>query len=593
MKIDSRLGELPLTPEQHFFAACWHNMVHAYSLDSYRVRAMNPENGLRELQRMLVPPANADDLAVVATELAGLLRTDPLLQDPPFAEATAELLDLLPANKEAAKQLDAKKPLILAFSRELLRDVRAEYVGASLDALERMLITDAGAGPTKQRLGRIHAFTGNLLSTLLDRGASIESLYQLYRQVICGVKPEKPYAFAKKFSLLTKLITQAPRKFRVIFVVDNVSNPGTFPSHIGPVTFSAEPPSLAAAPKPPVARYLGAQSKRLFAQVEVETSDYRTAGTEAYSAINNVLDLVRFEYERGRLQLPDEFVITDSGSTANYRIFPIPKVVPNPVALIDNDGLHGFIKSVNELMINPGFQEDGRSRVQSAFRLYRTGADAHVFENKLISWWTAIEYLVKGSNSSSGIGKAVEEALVPVLCLGYIRKLLLSFRSALVAEKVQLEDPHGKPLQLKELSPQDLLSLFRAPEQRQALLQSAKDPFLNYKLEVFLDALNQPEKTAALLKNHEQRLRWHVQRIYRARCDIVHSAERIVNAALLCANLEFYLKTTLTALLQALRTIPHMSGPKEFFDRQVHTYAKLIADLSGGNDKRLLIQLQK
>lgn len=593
MKIDSRLDELPLTPEQHFFAACWHNMVHAYSLDSYRVRAMNPENGLRELQRMLVPPANADDLAVVAIELAGLLRADPLLQDPPFAEATAELLDLLPASKEVAKQLDAKKPLILAFSRELLRGIRAEYVFASLDALERMLITDAGAAPTKQRLEKIHAFTGNLLSTLLDRGASIESLFQLYRQVICGVKPGKPYTFAKKFSLLTKLITQAPRRFQVIFTVDNVSNPSTFPSQIGPVSFGAEAPLLAVVPKPPVARYLAAQSKRLFAQVEVETSDYRTAGTEAYSAINNVLDLVRFEYERERLQLPDEFVITDSGPTANYRIFPIPKVVPNPVALIDNDGLHGFIKSVNELMINPGFQEDGRSRVQSAFRLYRTGADAHVFENKFISWWTAIEYLVKGSNSSSGIGKAVEETLVPVLCLGYIRKLLLSFRSALVDEKVQLEDPHGQPIQLKELSPQGLLSLFKAPEQRQALLQSAKAPFLSYKLETFIDALNKPETTAALLKNHEQRLRWHVQRLYRARCDIVHSAERIVNAALLCANLEFYLKTTLTALLQALRTIPHMSGPKEFFDRQMHTYAMLLADLSAGNDKRLLVQLQK
>ncbi len=592
MRIDSRLGELPLTLEQHFFAACWHNLVHAYSLDSYRVRAMNPENGLRELQRMLAPPAGADDLAIVASELTGLLKADPLLQQPPFTEATAELLDLLPSNKDAAKQHESKKPLILAFSRELLRDVHEKYVAASLGTLERMLITDVNAIPVNKRFDTIHAVTGNLLSTLLDRGASIESLFQLYRQVICGAKPERPYVFAKKFSLLAKLITQAPKNFRVIFTIDNVSNPSTFPSQIGLVTFNAEPPQLSA-PKPSVARYLGAQSKRLYAQIEVETNDYRTAGTEAYSTINNVLDLVRFEYERERLQLPEEFVISDSGHAENYRIFPIPKVVPNPVALVDNDGLQGFIESVNELMINPGFQEDGRSRVQSAFRLYRTGADAHVFENKLISWWTAIEYLVKGSNNSSGIGKAVEDTLVPVLCLGYIRKLLISFRSALVDVKAQITDPTGQPIHLKELSPDGLFTVFKDPAQHQALLQSATDPFLKHKLEAFLDALSTPKKTLALLKNHEQRLRWHVQRLYRARCDIVHSAERIVNAALLCANLEFYLKTTLTALLQALRTIPHMSGPREFFDRQMHRYTKLMDDLSTGNEKRLLVQLQK
>lgn len=112
---------------------------------------------------------------------------------------------------------------------------------------------------------------------------------------------------------------------QVIFTVDNVSNPLSFPLQIGSITFSTTSPLLGVAPKPNVARYLGTQSKRLFAQVEVERSDYRTAGTEAYLVINNVLDLVRFEYESKRLQLPDEFVIKNSGPTAKYRIFPIPK----------------------------------------------------------------------------------------------------------------------------------------------------------------------------------------------------------------------------------------------------------------------------
>jgi len=555
---------------------------------------MNPGNGLRELHRVIAPPGSADDLAMVANELQELLRQDPVLKQPPFIEPTIELLDVFTTCKaEKSKPYEAHKPLILAFSRELLRSIQFGYIDASLDCLKRALITNVAGIPAQDRNEHIHILTGNLLSTLLDQGASVESLFQLYRQVISATQQGKTYVFDKKFSLLSKLITQAPKKFHVVFAVDNVSNACSFPAIIGSVNFLAQPPATNNS-APPVIRYLTAHPKRLFAKVEVETKDYRTAGTEAYAAINNILDLVRFEYERERLHLPGEFVITSSEQNQSYRIFQIPKVVPNPIASVDNAGLQGFVQSVNELMANPGFQEDGRSRVQSAFRLYRIGSDAHIFENKLVNWWTAIEYLVKGSNAQGGIGQAVENALTPVLCLGYINKLLLSFRNALVDLKVQLTDQTtGQPIQLKDLTPKEIYQLFKTPAQHPNIVASITDPFLKSKLQNFIASISTAKDTGIMLKAHDQRLRWHIQRLYRARCDIVHSAERIVNAALLCANLEFYLKTVLTELLRLIRAIPQISGPKEFFDRQAYAYGKLIADLGADKDDRLLLHLQK
>jgi hypothetical protein len=56
-------------------------------------------------------------------------------------------------------------------------------------------------------------------------------------------------------------------------------------------------------------------------------------------------------------------------------------------------------------------------------------------------------------------------------------------------------------------------------------------------------------------------------------CDIVHSAGRMVNIALLCANLEAYLKSVLTALLAAFGRIPTLASPQEFFIRAEHSYA--------------------
>lgn len=43
MRIDKRLGALTApTAAQRYFLSCWFNLVHEYSLDSFRVRVMNP-----------------------------------------------------------------------------------------------------------------------------------------------------------------------------------------------------------------------------------------------------------------------------------------------------------------------------------------------------------------------------------------------------------------------------------------------------------------------------------------------------------------------------------------------------------------------
>jgi hypothetical protein len=556
---------------------------------------MNPGNSLRELIRMMAPPANNSDLTRVASELQIILQDDPVLMHPHFNEAKSELTELLQTDKSAEKKkYEANKPLILAFSFELINAIQEKYICAALQCLDAALISSVDSVPEGKRWSRIQTITGNLLSTLIDRGSSVESLFQLYKQVISAPsKDKKTYVFEKRFDLLVKLITQSERRFCVTFAIDNISNTSDFPVSIGTVQFNEHPP-IVKNPTPPVERYLSVRPKRFFASVNVETADYRAAGSEAYGTINDILDLVRFEYEREKIHLPDEFVITAGPPKNVYRIFPIPKVVPNPAAQVDSDGLQGLVRSVNELMANPGLPDDGRRRVQSAFRLYRVGADANIFENKLLSWWTAIEYLVKGSNSSGGIGDAVENTLAPVLCLGYVNKLLLSFRSALVDSKAILSNQNtGQTISLKELSASAIYELFKDPAQREHLLNGDHDPFLKYRLSEFLDALSTPQNTKSLLDEHERRLRWHIQRLYRARCDIVHSAERIVSASLLCANLEFYLKTTLTALLQSFRDIPHISGTTEFFDRQIYAHTKLVAELGTGGDKRLIALLYR
>lgn len=596
MRIDHKSASLPMTTEQRYFATAWLNMVHRYSLDSFRVRALNPQNGMRELERMMQPPANSDDLAMVGAEVASILASDPILHSHPYVTPTNELVDLLSpkSGQDRDKSIEKNKHLVQAFARELQQKLNAGYVQSCLSWLENTLATPTGTSPPNKtsNFQEISVVTGNLLSVLLDNGASIESLFQLYRQVIANTDPNKTYVFDNRFSLLVKLLNKPLTDFTVVFSIDNLGNPGTFPASIGQVQFASSPAPIIS-PSPPVARYVMPFPNRVFAEVKVRTSDERTAGTKAYAQINDILDLVRFEYERNRLHIADEFLCADGAPPYKFRIFPIPKVVPNPPASIEAGQMQQFALSVGELVGSPSISPDGRDRIQSAFRLYRVGADTNIFENKLTSWWTATEYLVKGSSSTGSIGKAVEDTLVPVLCLGYVRKLLLSFRNTLVDMKANITDPTtGAPILLKDINGEPLFALFRNQTLRAPLLSSvAAEPFLHANLDSFLSCISTDKSILSMLKAHERKLRWHIQRIYRARCDIVHSAERVVTAALLCANLEFYLKIALTALLESLKTSPHISGPKEFFDRQAHSYRRILEGLENGDLSRLTAML--
>ena len=57
----------------------------------------------------------------------------------------------------------------------------------------------------------------------------------------------------------------------------------------------------------------------------------------------------------------------------------------------------------------------------------------------------------------------------------------------------------------------------------------------------------------------------------------------MVNIALLCANLEAYLKSALTTLLAAFGRIPTLASPTEFFIRAEHSYSSAREQLGRGD----------
>jgi len=231
------------------------------------------------------------------------------------------------------------------------------------------------------------------------------------------------------------------------------------------------------------------------------------------------------------------------------------------------------------------FVKEGRDRVLAAFRLYRMGADTTNFENKLVNWWTALEFLAKGMSGSGPIGDAVENSVTPILMGISVINHLTTYREVLLEHSLDLVDAaNEQSIALKELDFAKLYDVLAQPAYRQTINERLRDlPLTQMRFDQFMGFLASPPAMDTFLGRVEQGLRWHLQRIYRARCDIVHSASRMVNIALLCANLEAYLKSVLTALLAAFGRIPTLVSPQEFFIRAEHSYKSAREALGHGD----------
>ena len=125
-----------------------------------------------------------------------------------------------------------------------------------------------------------------------------------------------------------------------------------------------------------------------------------------------------------------------------------------------------------------------------------------MFDNKLVNWWTGLEYLTSGGKAGSAIGDKVKNALAPTLALTYLPKHLAAFRSALATLDIEVTS-NGARVPVKDCSNAALYAVLKDAAQRPALEASlASQPYLWKHLSSFITNVGTPAKTAEILKAH-------------------------------------------------------------------------------------------
>lgn len=604
MRIDKLIPkQLALSERQKFFLSAWFNLSHRGSLDSYRVRVMNPINILRELIAMYQPHADESDRRRVAEEVVDIFSNQPVIDAnrekyhglDDFLTIINEALESSKTAGDKAKPthvLSQRGAMIKSFCLQAKHSLEVNLLVDSMQWLRDQLTTsDVGLGNAEKRKSyyAIERAARDALSIALDEGGSIETLFQHYRAMVAPLAEGEAFDFDARLARVSEHLTADPKPHKIIFQIIGAVKPQRLEGTFGSISLTVTPP-INGDDLPEAVKKFVATPNVIFACAEVTSRDGRSAGMVAFRQIGEILDLVRFAFDEKKIILKPRFLLSD---TEKSLILEVPDIIPNPESSLTSQRLEEFVNDLNKWGQRTEGSVEGKDRVFSAFRLYRVGAEAKIFENKLVNWWTGVEYLTRGGKSSGGpIGAGVENALTYILLLGYMPKHLQAFHSTFKFLNIEAQLPIGVT-KLGELNLKELYAVLKSSDNYPSLEAAcSQHTYLWMHLQKFIEHLATPKKIHAFISVHEKRLRWQIQRIYRARCDIVHSGRQVVNASLLCANLEYYLKTVLRAMIDQLSVLPTVTGPGEFFDRSAFQYMRLSKQLSTTktNEDQLLIQ---
>ncbi|MHB8898383.1 MAG: hypothetical protein ACYC6Y_06520 [Thermoguttaceae bacterium] len=579
--IDSdKLDAAGLLPHQRYFLEHWYSMTHMRSLDSYRVRCMNSRTIVRELSDELrVGLSDDEELRNLCEEAAATLASDPILtrRFPTTTKTIQPFLKCPPSVKENSdKKANAERMGKLREFSFAIEDLRV--------ALERdyfaCLCNDLPEAITPNNEAEILSLIGSLLSDLVDRGWTLTSLYQWHRHFLRKDVTEK-YSFAENLVFILTQLSRSPQPFVVTLRLSG-SNRLVGIAEYGGYSISTTPSLTPDAKNPAEQNFCKPHKTVCFATRTVEAVDHVSAATHARSSFEQLLDLLCFDYERRTVRIEETCFVerTDDGK----RLLPqVLHAVPNPIETLDESEFLKFVADFDVVTKAERIASFSRWQLQAALRQYRFGRDSEGYKDKYLNWWMGLEALAHVGRGK-GIGPEVRQNVSRAMIHGYlfrmVRDLLGTIKHCQIHWPRELASLTGCET-LHDLSVGPLIAVLQSDTEQELLWEGCEQhPSLVFRGKAIAEWLGDPKKTAEQLELHRQHLEWHLDRLWRIRCCVVHGSPIRFKLGLFSANLEYYLKKLILFVLATFRDNEHITSLEEVFRRTSIAYDRLVAGLT-------------
>jgi hypothetical protein len=566
-----------LAEHERLFVELWHSMTHVLSLDSYRVRCMNSRTIIRELSEELRIGLISDiELKALCAEIDEILSSDPIIKDS-FSAGKRAITPFLSSPPIAKDTKDKVNRATSEPWRQFM--LTAEDFSVALEqGYFYQLITALPLAIKPNNEDDIHAVLGSLLSDLVDRGWTIDALHRWHTKFLPDADG-KIYPFNKNLEFLLAQLSRGKQEFRVSLRLtgsNKLSSIGAFHSLnlASTITLLAknEAEKRFAEPNPLVT----------FATTTIQAVDAMSAAIETRTIAEQLLDLMRFDYEHRKVVRIEDQSYVRRNQDGRSELIRIRHAVPNPREEVNDNDFHRFLRELDGLTNKPRLAASACRQLNATIRQYRFGSDSEDYRYKFLSWWMGLEALTVTGHGKT-IGETVTLNASRAMMLRYVFRLVRDLLTTL--KYIRIEWPtelagHTSCATLNDLTISQLLVLLQSNTHAEKLWQlCVNHPMVVYRGKSIEKSLSSPKAMLEKLSSHLRHLEWHIARLYRIRCCIVHGSPIRFHLGLFAANLEFYLKELTRFTLATFRDNDHIESLEELFHRVSITNSRTLSNL--------------
>ena len=299
-------------------------------------------------------------------------------------------------------------------------------------------------------------------------------------------------------------------------------------------------------------------SRQMSFRYETNAVSHLAAAAHAVQACRRVIDLFNLYQNRASIELDPNILVVDGRRTTI-----VSRHTEQSLATQPNRAAR---KLTREVLRGLRF-DDLDLGLENSLEQHSLALSSTEPKASLVGIWTALECLVGSGGRDSNV-KHIVERVAPIVALRRIEKITRHL-AVCCHEYLKAESRHpSKPFTRSSLyyfSPRDVLDAITGPKCNDFVVQLLRDvsdhPLLRFRIYYAWGNFHEPKMVKRDLLASQQKLLWHLERIYRARNLTVHKGRTPPFVSELVDRAQHYFTRSVSRVLADLREHPTWTVP--------------------------------
>lgn len=263
-------------------------------------------------------------------------------------------------------------------------------------------------------------------------------------------------------------------------------------------------------------------SETTYVLTRVDLTDPYSAVLRAINLLNSKLSVATFYNTIDPwIAISPQIVVlnTTDGQSENLKLTDIFKTYD----YVDSN--NAVFEDTKQIILNSGM-DDVKNKINSVFAYTNLSRSSVFQETKFITLWIALESVMR-TGQYQDIITHIKAVLPEILSTRYVYRIVRNFAEDCIRCKMKKCDEldlNFEQEDKKELVKKIIL-IFRDATKYSILLEKCKRcKLLCFRCEEIHEILNNSEILYSKFEHYTKKIRWHIQRLYRIRNEITHSA---------------------------------------------------------------------